>query len=329
MRPGGLGRGLARPLRAGEPGDGRDDRAREGVRRVAALEADEHRRAELGAELAHRRRHLAVGLGVDRARGERVVAVGVVPGRDDQQPGREARARRGATTCWTRARNSSEPGARRHRHVERVALALADPGELGRAGARDRAATGGCWRRGRSATRRRSPPSRCRGGRPSRGSSTRSAPQAAIACAAATAALLNRQKPIGVSRSAWWPGGRSAQSANGASPASRRSAAGGRAAGSVTGRLERPGAGDGVEIDRAAAGRRDRLDPVDVGLAVDPRDLLAVGGRRLGPLEVRPAGPRQRGLDRDQAPGVLRVRPGVVAVRAGMGEIEAGGDLDH
>ena len=36
---------------------------------------------------------------------------------------------------------------------------------------------------------------------------------AARACAAATAMLLNRQKPIARSRSAWWPGGRTSANA--------------------------------------------------------------------------------------------------------------------
>ena len=36
---------------------------------------------------------------------------------------------------------------------------------------------------------------------------TRSTPWAAWACRAATAALLKKQKPIGVAASAWWPGG--------------------------------------------------------------------------------------------------------------------------
>ena len=51
--------------------------------------------------------------------------------------------------------------------------------------------------------------------------STRSAPHSAIAWAAATATLLNRQKPIARSRSAWWPGGRSPQKANPPSASSR------------------------------------------------------------------------------------------------------------
>jgi hypothetical protein len=48
---------------------------------------------------------------------------------------------------------------------------------------------------------------------------TRSAPSASSACRAATATLLNRQKPIARAGSAWWPGGRSPQNANGASRA--------------------------------------------------------------------------------------------------------------
>ena len=37
---------------------------------------------------------------------------------------------------------------------------------------------------------------------------TRSAPSASSACRAATATFANRQNPIAVARSAWWPGGR-------------------------------------------------------------------------------------------------------------------------
>ncbi len=41
--------------------------------------------------------------------------------------------------------------------------------------------------------------------------STRSAPSASSACRHATATLANRQKPMAVVHSAWWPGGRSAE----------------------------------------------------------------------------------------------------------------------
>ena len=47
---------------------------------------------------------------------------------------------------------------------------------------------------------------------------TRSSPCASSACAAATAMLLNRQKPIATCRVAWWPGGRTAQNARARSP---------------------------------------------------------------------------------------------------------------
>ena len=53
--------------------------------------------------------------------------------------------------------------------------------------------------------------------------STRSSPSESSACRAATATLLNRQKPIARAGSAWWPGGRSPQNPNGASPATSAS----------------------------------------------------------------------------------------------------------
>ena len=53
--------------------------------------------------------------------------------------------------------------------------------------------------------------------------STRRAPSASRAWRAATATLLMRQKPIPISRLAWWPGGRAALKATSASPPRRAS----------------------------------------------------------------------------------------------------------
>ena len=52
---------------------------------------------------------------------------------------------------------------------------------------------------------------------------TRSRPWASRACRAATATLLNRQKPIARAASAWWPGGRWIEKPVGALRASSRS----------------------------------------------------------------------------------------------------------
>ncbi len=54
---------------------------------------------------------------------------------------------------------------------------------------------------------------------------TRDRPCAARACAAPTATLLKRQKPMARLRSAWWPGGRTAQNAVAHSPRMTRSTA--------------------------------------------------------------------------------------------------------
>ena len=94
--------------------------------------------------------------------------------------------------------------------------------------------------------------------------STRSAPCSARACAAATATLLKKQNPIARAASAWWPGGRSAETPHGSpSPQQRVDHRHGPA-----GRAQRRlvGAGDGgrVQVDRAPAARAQLGDEVDV-----------------------------------------------------------------
>ena len=54
--------------------------------------------------------------------------------------------------------------------------------------------------------------------------STRSAPSESSAWRAAMATFANRQKPIAVARSAWWPGGRSAEKPARSPPVSSDSA---------------------------------------------------------------------------------------------------------
>ena len=72
------------------------------------------------------------------------------------------------------------------------------PGRTGRRGTR---------RRGRAGRPSKIAACRCRGARRSR-RSARARGRAPARAAAATATLLNRQKPIARSASAWWPGGR-------------------------------------------------------------------------------------------------------------------------
>ena len=98
---------------------------------------------------------------------------------------------------------------------------------------------------------------RCRGARRSR--RWPRAPGRAARCAwrAAIATLLKKQKPIALSRQAWWPGGRTAQKALSSSPAITASVAAmaapaARRAASTVKRVQR---GVGVDL-RMVAGRR-------------------------------------------------------------------------
>ena len=116
---------------------------------------------------------------------------------------------------------------------------------------------------------RRCPACRCRDARPSR--RWRRARRRAAVCAwrAAIAALLNRQKPIAVVFSAWWPGGRAATKTLSAR------------------------AGKHV-VDRGIGGadRRQRRLPAlraDGGVGVDARDPV-VGDRPRMPSRRRLAG---------------------------------------
>ena len=115
--------------------------------------------------------------------------------------------RRGSSRPSQIWRNSSRTGIRRQRRVDDVAHAAF----VGRARCRDTAATGGWTRTAPAARGRRCPACRCRGGRRSRRWPRALSRCWRSACAAATATLLNRQKPIGLSPVAWWPGGRTAQ----------------------------------------------------------------------------------------------------------------------
>ena len=110
---------------------------------------------------------------------------------------------------------------------------------------------------------------------------TRSTPWAACACRAATAALLKKQKPIGVAASAWWPGGRVATKALSTRRVDDLVDGEGRPAGRAQRRLEGAGRhrGVGIELDRALA-RAGALDRLDVVERMDPRQRLDRDARR-------------------------------------------------
>ena len=113
---------------------------------------------------------------------------------------------------------------------------------------------------------------------------------AAIACAAATATLLNRQKPIARSRSAWWPGGRSAQNASArARRRAARSAAAAAPPAACSAASKEPGAGDRVDVDHPAAARAERLDRVDVGVACGRGRAARGSPPAPRPARARPA----------------------------------------
>ena len=112
------------------------------------------------------------------------------------------------STCSSSPSPEVLAGAGGHRQVDREALAWPAADVLQRRRCRGRSLPGGCWRRARRRGGERSPPCRCRGGRPSRRSSPARRPSSRSASSAATATLSKRQKPIARSRSAWWPGGR-------------------------------------------------------------------------------------------------------------------------
>ena len=128
------------------------------------------------------------------------------------------------------------------------------------------------------------------------------------ACAAPTATLLNRQKPIARSRSAWCPGGRTAQNAVLHSPRITRSVASTTRAGRVPRRRQRMRVERGVGVDEVqpCRGAR-RLDRVDVARrrararsarASPPAPCSGAGRRRArrrsGGRRSRAAGPGTR-----------------------------------
>ena len=144
-----------------------------------------------------------------------------------------------------------------------------------------------------------------------------------MACDAATATLLKRQKPIGT--------GALGVVARGAKAAEREVGLAGQQP------LGRPhGAPRGVERRLAMSAPLatvswsiipppspvKRLDRVDVRGGVDALQRLAIGRRCLDALEAEPVALGQGCLDRDEPPGVLGVRAGVVEVRGGVGDVE-------
>ena len=130
--------------------------------------------------------------------------MGVEAGRDDDQLGREA-ASRGRIAVSNASRNLLAAVARAQRRVDDIVVlaALATARRCP-----DRAASRGSSSTSRSDRTRRSPACRCRGGRRNRPRRRGRGRGCFCAWRAAMAALLKRQKPIGRTVSAWWPGGR-------------------------------------------------------------------------------------------------------------------------
>ena len=81
---------------------------------------------QLGAEVTHRCGHVAIGLGLDQAGGERVVAVGVVAGRERDQVGGVPAADRDDDVLDQR-QELLAAGAGGHRQVDRVACRAPRP----------------------------------------------------------------------------------------------------------------------------------------------------------------------------------------------------------
>ena len=159
--------------------------------------------------------------------------------------------------------------------------------------------------------RRRCPGCRCRGGRRSRRSATRS--PAAASAAAVTATLLNRQNPIARVGVAWCPGGRTAQNAASASPAPSRSTASRPAPAARQRRLARTRPDTTVSASRYPPPRV--AEPLDARRCtrpgVDPLDLGV--GRRRPP---RPAPPPRRGRARSSPAHRLEARRSLRVDRA-------------
>ena len=78
--------------------------------------------------------------------------------------------------------------------------------------------------------------------------------------------------------------------------------------------LERIGCRHRVHVDHAPATRAEGFDRVDVSRVVNASELLARRRRRLEALEPEPASVVERGLDRDEAAGVLGMRARFVKV---------------
>ena len=227
--------------------------------------------------------------------------MGVVAGRDHDQP-RRVRARDRRHHVLDEGEELLAAGPGRHRQVDRVALPLPVARVLGRPGARierplvdagvEHVAVGGEDRLGAVAVvdvpvEHQHPLGAA--ARRSRG-------------AAATATLLNRQKPIARSRSAWWPGGRSAQNGGrglaGEQPLRRvGGAAGGVQRGLVGAGARRPCRGRSCRRPR-----RRSLDRVDVGGVVDALELLARWPPAPRPARAR-ASPRARAPPRSRPAG--------------------------
>ena len=167
---------------------------------------------------------------------------------------------------------------------------------------------------------------RCRGARPSRRSSPAPGRRASSAWRAATATLLNRQKPIARAGSAWWPGGRCAlKTPVDASPSSSRRPARTAPPAACSAAVQRARADDRVGIDLRRRRPRRGLDRGDVARRVHGGQRLARRPRATGRARSRAIARGERALDRHDAGGLLGMLAGFVLQRRGMLQEHRGG----
>ncbi len=147
---------------------------------------------------------------------------------------------------------------------------------------------------------------------------TRSRPCASRACCAATATLLNRQKPIARSASAWCPGGRWMENPVGALPASSRSTsetAPPQACGAAVNEPAETTVSASIRAPPRAA-RRSTSSTWRGVCTASSTERSAAG--ELTRSIAEPAVGLQLAVDRHHARGLLGVRSGVVIQRRGV-----------
>ena len=141
---------------------------------------------------------------------------------------------------------------------------------------------------------------------------TRSSPCASSAWRAATAMLLNRQKPIARAGSAWWPGGRWALKPIGAAPSSSRSTSSTAPPAACSAASNDPSLIDRVGVELAAAAPPTRARSSRCRPRGAPRRASPRRSRREHPLVARASrAARARSRSRRSAPaarGAARCR---------------------